>query len=119
MKILYYEKSREFRTEEHIDYFLECYYVPEEKTILYNTEESVKYDLSYLITTKKEHITEAEEILKGNIPDLKNIKFFEIKEFEYNSTAIKELIKNLKTKKDLDKKIDREIYNLNKKVEDI
>ncbi|MBT4334695.1 hypothetical protein HOD61_02665 [archaeon] len=118
MKVLYYEKCRNVQNDEHDAYLLECYYIQKEKIILYNTDENVKYDkLDYLITKEKSHLEEAESILQGNIPLEKHVNYYKIKEFEYDSNSILDLIENIIQKKKLNRKIEKEIYRLTNKLE--
>lgn len=104
MKVLHYIK--ESRTSNvHNSVYSVCFFIPDKSIILYKKQEGTICKENYYITKRKKDLKEASQILEGQLKEEKGYCIFNVKEFEYDSGKLEEIVKSANSKEKLEKKL--------------
>ncbi len=98
MKVVYFKRNARSPINIHAGYYADCFYVPDENLVLYKEQYGSFGGQDYSLTKKDRILKEARSLAKGKIPKAENVSFSDIKEFEYDSSKLLELIQNTRLK---------------------
>ena len=116
MKVIYYNRKARSPFHIHAGSYASFFYVPDENIILYKEQLGTFGRNEYSLTDRAKILKEAKVIAEGRIPDVQAVSFFDIKEFEYESFKLRELIQNARLKTELETKVKFGIEDLLKQV---
>jgi len=116
MKVVYFKRNARSPVHIHASSHASCFYVPDEKIVLYIEQHGTFGGRYYSLTDKAEILEEARNITEGNTPNVKNVTFSDIKEFEYESSKLRELMQNIRSKSELQTKVEAGIEDLLKQL---
>jgi len=117
MRVIYYRRNTYEGYNVFEGAFSECFYVPEEKIVLVKERIGSFGTPYYTITNRKEILEEAEAIAKGKAPFVKNVNFYDVEEFDYDSLKLRRLIQATKKKNQLEKMVISGFKDLLKQIE--
>ena len=116
MRVIYFRRDERW-FHIHAGSYAACLYVPEENVILYKEQLGTFGGIYYSLTNNPKLLEEAKSIAEGRIPKKERVTFSDIKEFEYDSSKIWELIKKARIKKRLETEVKCGIEELLKQVD--
>ena len=116
MKVIYFKRKAKSPIHIHAGSYASIFYIPDEEIILFKEQLGTFGKNEYSLTDKAEILEEAKVIAEGRIPDVQAVSFSDIKEFEYESSRLRELIQNARLKTDLETKVKSGIEDLLKQV---
>lgn len=117
MRVVYFKRNVRSPVHIHAGSYASCFYVPDEKVVLYREQHGTFGGKDYSLTDRVEILEEARNIAESKTPNVRNVTFSDIKEFEYESSKLRELIRNIRSKSELQTRVEAGIEDLLKQLE--
>jgi len=117
MKVIYFKKNARSPFHIHAGSYYDCFYISDENIVLYKEQQGSFGSENYSFSNRAEIlIEEAKIIAEGKTPSLGGVSFSDIKEFEYDSLKLRDLIQNTKLKVELEIKVKSGIEDILKQI---
>lgn len=118
MKVIYFKKNAKSPLHVHAGSYAICFYIPDENIVLYREQQGSFGSENYSFSSGAEIlIQEAKIIAEGKTPSIAGVIFSDIKELEYDSFKLRDLIQNTKLKVELEIKVKSGIEEILKQFE--
>jgi hypothetical protein len=103
MRVIYYHRYARSGFHIHAYSSADIFYVPDENLILFREQHGSFGGRDYSFTDRPELLDEATTVMQGS--KVEGIEISDVREFEYDKTKIKELIREVKLKAELETKV--------------
>jgi len=116
MKVVYFNRNARSPIHIHAGSYANCFYIPNENLVLCKEQYGSFGGQDYFLTDRTKMLEEARAIAEGRTPSVEGVSFSDIKEFEYDSSRLRELIQNTRLKTELQTKVKSGIEDLLKQI---
>lgn len=117
VRVYYYHRNARSGFHIHAYSSADIFYIPDENLILFAERHGTFGGCDYSFTKRRELLDEAKSVIRCS--KIEGIEISNVKEFEYDSQKIKQLIQDAKLKSKLETKVRSGIEKLLKQIKSI